>query len=117
MSVGKIIKFLRKENQLTQDELAEILDISKNSIQKYEANEVPNLKIGTIRMLSNKFGISPTVFIFPENYRDIDLSIMIQVEKQLSEHNKILISNLNETGRNKVFEYAKDLVDSKNYTR
>ena len=42
---------------------------------------------------------------------------MIQVEKQLSEHNKILISNLNETGRNKVFEYAKDLVDSKNYTR
>lgn len=117
MSVGKIIKFLRCKDGLTQEELAEILGVTKNSIQKYEANEVPNLKIGTIRMLSNKFGISPTVFIFPENYRDIDLSIMIQVEKQLSEHNKILISNLNETGRNKVFEYAKDLVDSKNYTR
>ena len=65
MSVGKIIKFLRHEHGLTQEELANILEVKKSSIQKYESNDVPNLKIGTIRKLSKTFGISASAFIFP----------------------------------------------------
>lgn len=117
MSVGEIIKFLRTENGLTQEELAAILDVSKNSIQKYESNEVPNLKIGTIRTLSDRFSISPDAFIFPERYRNIDLRIVVKCEKQMQTHYHILLNDLNDKGRSKVFEYAKDLNDSGNYLR
>lgn len=117
MSVGKIIKFLRCKDGLTQEELATILGVTKNSIQKYESNEVPNLKLSTIRRLSQHFGISAKAFIFPEDYRDIDLELAINLEKDLKNHYDLLLKDLNSNGRRKVLEYAKDLVDSKNYTR
>ena len=117
MSVGKILKFLRSEHGLTQEELANILGVKKSSIQKYEANDVPNLKIGTIRKLSKTFGISASAFIFPEKFRDIDLKAVIRYQEKLQNHHDILLRELNEAGRNKVFEYAKDLVDSGNYKR
>ena len=117
MSVGKIIKFLRCKDGLTQEELAEILGVTKNSIQKYESNEVPNLKTSTIRQLSKHFGISAKAFIFPEEYRDVDLELAIKLEKDLKHHYLLLLNDLNDKGRRKVFEYAKDLRDSKNYSR
>ena len=117
LSVGKIIKFLRCKDGLTQEELAEILGVSKNSIQKYESNEVPNLKISTIRQLSNHFGISSKAFIFPEEYRDVDLELAIKLEKDLKHHYLILLNDLNDNGRRKVLEYANDLKNSGNYSR
>lgn len=101
MSTGKIIKTLRCKHGLTQDELATILDVKKSSIQKYEANDVPNLKVNTIRWLSDHFNVSANAFIFPERYRKIDILIECKI---------------NDEGRKKVFEYAKDLKDSKNYS-
>lgn len=115
MSVGKILKFLRAENGLTQEELANILEVKKSSIQKYESNEVPNLKLNTIRTLSKEFGISAKVFIFPEEFRDKDLKTIIKLNENLENHYNILLCDLNDDGRNKVFEFAKDLKDSKNY--
>lgn len=117
MSAGKIIKFLRYQHGLTQGELAEILNVKKSSIQKYEANDVPNLKIDTIRKLSNHFGVSSNVFIFPERYRDFDLTLLIELDKDVKTHYDLILCKLNDKGRNKVFEYAKDLVDSGNYAR
>lgn len=117
MSVGKIIKFLRYEHGLTQEQLANILEVKKSSIQKYESNEVPNLKINTIRKLSKTFGISASAFIFPENYSDFNLSTVVRYHEKLETHHSILLRELNEVGRNKVFEYAKDLVDSGNYKK
>ena len=115
MSVGKILKFLRAENGLTQEELANILNVKKSSIQKYESNEVPNLKVNTIRTLASTFGISASVIIFPEKYRDKDLKTVINLHEDLEKHYNIILSVLNDEGRNKVFEFAKDLKDSQNY--
>lgn len=109
MSIGKIIKFLRHEHGLTQQELADLLGVKKSSIQKYEANDVPNLKVSTIRTLSDTFNISPTAFIFPEKYRQVDLKTTIQNHKELEKHHLILLRDLNENGRKKVFEYTNDL--------
>lgn len=49
MQTGEVIKFFRKNLNLTQDELAEKLRVNKSSIQKYESGAVQNLKIETIR--------------------------------------------------------------------
>lgn len=116
MSTGKIIKTLRCKHGLTQDELATILEVKKSSIQKYEANDVPNLKVNTIRRLSDHFNVSANAFIFPERYRKIDVLIECKINERLLEHHQLLLSDLNDEGRKKVFEYAKDLKDSKNYS-
>lgn len=115
MSVGRIIKFLRTHHGLTQEELANILEVKKSSIQKYESNEVPNLKIGTIRKLSETFGISAEAFIFPEHYRFLNLKEVLKYNEKIQEHNTLLLYALNDNGKEKVFEYGKDLVDSGNY--
>lgn len=95
--------------------MANLLNVKKSSIQKYEADNVPNLKIDTIRLLSNHFGITPNAFIFPEKYRNIDLKLLLNNKAQIEEHNKLLLTSLNDVGRKKVFEYARDLKDSNNY--
>lgn len=115
MSVGKIIKFLRQRNDLTQSELSEILGVTKNSIQKYESNDVPNIKIETLRKLCAKFDMPPRAFIFPEEFRQYDLDKLTKIEKVMQTCIEKYLIHLNEEGVRKVLEYTKDLHDSGNY--
>lgn len=56
MSFGERLKELRIENGLTQLQLAEILDVSKSNVSKYEAGNVePNLEI--ITKIAIHFGV------------------------------------------------------------
>lgn len=66
MDAGKIIKKLRKEKGLTQQQLAEALNISKASVQKYEQGDVLNLKAETLRKLCILMDVPPFMFLFPE---------------------------------------------------
>lgn len=115
MSVGKIIKFLRQKNGLTQNELSEILGITKNSIQKYESNDVPNIKTETLRKLCEEFDMPARAFIFPEQFRDYDLDKMSRLERIMQKYIEKYLIHLNEEGIKKVLEYSKDLHDSENY--
>ena len=80
MSLGEKIKFLRTKNELTQENLAEKLNVSRSAIAKWETNsgvpEVNNLKrISEIselcgwddvyffsKQFKKKFGVSPLRF-------------------------------------------------------
>ena len=115
MSVGKIIKFLRQKNGLTQNELSHILGVTKNSIQKYESNDVPNIKLETLKKLCNEFDIPARAFIFPEEFREYNIEKMIKIEKAMQKHIEKYLIHLNEEGVKKVLEYSKDLHDSGNY--
>jgi transcriptional regulator with XRE-family HTH domain len=54
---GDIIKNLRIDHGITQEELASIMDLSRPTITKYETNErVPDLD--TITRLADYFGVS-----------------------------------------------------------
>lgn len=59
MTVGERIKYLRKEKQLSQENLAELLKSTKQAIYKYENSIVTNIPIDKIKLLSNIFGVSP----------------------------------------------------------
>ncbi|MBE6543478.1 MAG: helix-turn-helix transcriptional regulator [Ruminococcaceae bacterium] len=56
-SIGKIIKRLRKENEMTQEELAEALNISAVAVSKWE-NELTMPDISQIIPLANIFGVT-----------------------------------------------------------
>ena len=61
-SIGQIIKRLRKERNLTQEELAEQLNISAPAISKWE-NGTSMPDISQIVPLANLFGV-PTDVLF-----------------------------------------------------
>lgn len=114
MNTGKIIKKLRQDAGLTQDELSAILNVNKSSIQKYESGAVSNLKMETIRTLCETFKVPPWVFVFPEYLTDYDHLPKFKFKNNLTDsiHFALL---LNEEGLTKILEYTRDLIDSGNY--
>lgn len=62
-NVGQLIKQLRTERGMTQEELGEILGVKKAAVQKWESGTVQNLKRATIKALSEYFEVSPSNFI------------------------------------------------------
>lgn len=66
MKIKDIIIKIRKDNNLTQEELATILNISRSSIALYESGlRIPN--IDTLNILSSKFKINIKEFYNKEN--------------------------------------------------
>lgn len=59
-NTGTIIKQLRKEHHLTQEELGQIVGVQKSAIAKYEAGKIKNLKRETIERMSDLFGVLPS---------------------------------------------------------
>lgn len=59
-STGKIIKQLRKEHHLTQEELGNILGVKKSAVAKYEHGKIVNLKRETIEKMADYFGVLPS---------------------------------------------------------
>ncbi|HKL74512.1 MAG TPA: helix-turn-helix transcriptional regulator [Halanaerobiales bacterium] len=57
MSIGKIIKELRKENNMTQEDLAEKLGITRGAIGLYERGE-RKVNYETVNKLADIFGVS-----------------------------------------------------------
>lgn len=57
MSVGANIKQLRKSHRLTQDELAEKLNVARSTVTQWE-NGWSNPRMGTVQRLAGVFGVS-----------------------------------------------------------
>ena len=66
MLIGEKIKQLRIAAGLTQADLGAHLNVGKATIQKYECNQIQNLKTTHIRKLCALFDKTPNYFIFDE---------------------------------------------------
>ena len=73
MHTGEIIKYLRKEKELTQEQLAILLGVRKSSVQKYENGKIQNLKLDTLQKLCKTFRTSPYAFVFPDTWEKIHI--------------------------------------------
>lgn len=60
---GEIIRQLRKQANLTQEQLGEVLGVKKSAIAKYENGRVENLKRITIEKLSDFFEVPPSTIL------------------------------------------------------
>lgn len=60
MEAGDIIKNLRMQKGLTQEELGNILGVKKAAVQKYESGRVENIKRSTIAKMAEYFNVSPS---------------------------------------------------------
>lgn len=59
MLTGEKIKRLRKERNMTQEELGSAIGVQKAAINKYETGIVSNLKKKTIQNLAAVFNVNP----------------------------------------------------------
>lgn len=116
MTTGKLIKILRMRKDMTQIELADVLGVSVNSIQKYESDCVPNIKVDILKKLSECFGLYAGAFLYAEHMTEDSLEVLIQYGAQIHSHFQSILT-LNDKGIDKVFSYCQDIRDTDNYSR
>lgn len=124
MTIGERLKRLRIEKGLTQEEVGNILGVTKGAVQKYENGHITNLRSGTIRQLCTLFGIAPAYFIFDNvaedysstNSRDLRKMVIAHFGERFISFLDVL-NTLNEDGRKKVIEYTNDLSQIDQYKR
>lgn len=56
--IGKNIKHLRKEKEISQDKLSKLADLSLQTIVKIETDESPNPTIETAQKIAKALGVS-----------------------------------------------------------
>lgn len=59
MNMGDIIRKLRIEKGITQEELGKVIGVQKSAIRKYESGAVENIKRSSIQIMAEYFGVSP----------------------------------------------------------
>jgi transcriptional regulator with XRE-family HTH domain len=82
---GKRLKELRKKNELTQSDLARIINVSPSTIGMYEReNRQPTVE--TLNHLANHFEVTVDYLLGRTNQRNFnkEKSSTIQIEKELS---------------------------------
>ena len=57
-TIGKNIKRLRQEKELSQDKLSKLADLSLNTVVKIELDESPNPTIETIQRIAKALEVS-----------------------------------------------------------
>ncbi|MBI5299131.1 MAG: helix-turn-helix transcriptional regulator [Deltaproteobacteria bacterium] len=57
-TIGKNIKRLRQEKELSQDKLSKLADLSLNTVVKIELDESPNPTIETIQKIAKALEVS-----------------------------------------------------------
>ena len=98
--LGKKIKELRKKKGLTQEKLAELVDLEQNSISVIESGRnFPTL--ATLEKIANKLDADLNEFFNYEYYEDIELI------KQTM-HN--YVESLNESQIRQIYRYIKNVI-------
>lgn len=59
MTIGERLKALRKEKDLTLEDVAKSLDISRANISKYENGDITNIPSDRIEQLARFYSVSP----------------------------------------------------------
>ena len=111
MNFGEILRNLRIQRGITQQKLAEDLDISQSAITAYETgrNE-PNFAV--IEKIAKYFGVSPyTLIPFGDIFEENEKAIIGEI---VLENNKLadlldIIQNFNESDLDTIITVAKSL--------
>jgi len=75
MDMGKIIRQLRLQKGLTQEELGKIIGVQKSAIRKYESGTVENMKRSSIKKLADFFNVSPSYLMGLEETQNDNLDV------------------------------------------
>ena len=78
--IAENIRTLRESNNLTKTELARLLNVSMETIHKYENNIIKNIPLDKVIKLSNIFSVSPQ-YLLGWSESNIDIELLQLLEK------------------------------------
>lgn len=125
LTVGEKIRKYRTEKGMTQEELGKVLGVGRAAVQKYETNQVQNLKSSHIKKMCFLFNCRPWDFIFDDEPSEkiglpstIEESILLR--KILGDELMSVLAPLgllNDNAKRKVKEYVFDLMKIEEYRK
>lgn len=81
MKMGDIIRNLRIQKGMTQEELGNVIGVQKSAIRKYESGMVENIKRTSIKKMAQLFGVSPTYLMGMEDKAISNINDFISIKK------------------------------------
>ena len=108
--MSEILRELRIERGLTQEEVGKIIGVQKAAIQKYEKGDVENMKRSSIQKLSDFYNVSPSYLMGLEEKKDSNLEEVLEVFKSRPEL-KILF-NLTKDATKEEVEKAVKIIET-----
>ncbi len=114
---GKILRELRIENNLSQEELSKIIGVSKSTIGMYELDKRMPQKDNVLKKIATYFSVSIDYLLGFENINNsVNKSSIKQRVLTFDEEQLLKCYNkLNTSGREKASEYVADLTTMKKY--
>lgn len=112
MTKGQRIKSLREKINMTQTEMAEKIDVSKQTLYKYENDIITNIPSDKIEAIAKITGSTPSFIMGWTNATKTKNGRLILMYNPPSETEEIIMSvcqRLNREGQEKVLEYARML--------
>lgn len=125
--IGEKIREIRKNNNLTQKDLAKLSGIAEITIRKYENNE-RNPKKEQIEKIAKALKVTPFEIMgydYWDKSKDMkkllnEVKLLNNIKKEYGDSFVILIENyglLNELGKRKALEYISDLSEQNKYKK
>lgn len=85
MKMSENIKYLRLKNNMTQEQLGNVIGVQKSAIRKYESGMVQNIPRSSIKKMAEIFNVSPSYLMgFEEEKETPD-------EPQLTEGERFML--------------------------
>lgn len=111
-TLGDRIKELRKENEMTQEELGSRLGINRAAVNKYEKGTVVNIPVNTLLKLCDIFDVTPNYLILGQAEFEIE-NIRKEIKRMLGENGAKCFSTLemlSEEGFLHAIPYLEDMI-------
>lgn len=124
-NMGNRIRLLRKQHNMTQEELGAKIGVNKAAISKYEKGQVENMKRSTIKMLADLFGVSPTYLLgWDDEHEQSKIAdevkafdVVGQVYGERAAKMLELFSRMNSDGQERILEFIKDMNQVQKYRK
>lgn len=111
MSIGQRIKYMRKEQGLSIDDLAEKLGKNRTTVYRYENGDIENLPLGILDSLASALNTTPAYLMGWDNTHDKYKPTISNKTSYISQWFSEMESNvLSEEECKKIMEYAKFLL-------
>ncbi len=119
MNAGDKIKQLRLDRGLTLEEVGQLVGVGKSTVRKWETGAIANMRRDKIAKLADALGIDPMDIINMYEHDDPAVASPFPA-LALTDPEQRLLDNyrdLNDAGRDKLLDYAEDLVLSGRYEK
>lgn len=126
MTMGERIRILRKQHNMTQEELGLKLGVSKTAIVKYEKGQVENLPRSTIEKMAILFGVTPSYLMcfdkWDKNAEALSDEVMLieRIQAKWGTDMVKIIQNyceLNELGKKLMVDMSSDFCDMNKFKK